>query len=400
MNTRKYCLALTLISLLVLTPLPVSAAGGKGVVPAVVGLVRKLGTFIDSMSVKGVDRRYIGAPEKPWQIILKGNVNQTDLSMKSYINVSTFQPDLNGNINWEPHIWTVPSTYVGLWAGYRGYGFGYSRNVGGDKGSYFTIGATGGAYGVNLRLHRFDIDDARIHYYGNVEGFSLDEWQSGKLGSPISVRTLLIDGYYLFNSRRCSYAAAYDQSVIQLRSAGSLIAGAMYYYSHLDYSQPRNAEFIQMMNSTGNVRQWQAGIGAGYIYNFVPCRGLLISAQVMPVIAFYNRIKVTRYDTNVNDFYAQTSALGDQFESGLISEEQYDREYGKVQDQYRVWKTREYSENDNIRFNFDTRLSVTYQFDRFFFNAYGQFSRFTYSEDDHSGSVNDWYVNASIGVRL
>ena len=40
----------------------------------VFSLLKKVGTIIDSMSVKGVDRRYIDAPEKPWQIIVKGNV--------------------------------------------------------------------------------------------------------------------------------------------------------------------------------------------------------------------------------------------------------------------------------------------------------------------------------------
>ena len=47
----------------------------------IVSLVKKVGTLIDSMSVRGVDRRYIDAPEKPWQLILKSNVSQTIVSM-------------------------------------------------------------------------------------------------------------------------------------------------------------------------------------------------------------------------------------------------------------------------------------------------------------------------------
>ena len=39
--------------------------------------VKKVGTLIDTMAVKGLDRNYIDAPKKPWQIIAKGNVNQT-----------------------------------------------------------------------------------------------------------------------------------------------------------------------------------------------------------------------------------------------------------------------------------------------------------------------------------
>ncbi|MBR7010422.1 MAG: hypothetical protein IKI02_05880, partial [Oscillospiraceae bacterium] len=48
-----------------------------------VSLIKKVGTKIDSMAVKGVDRNYIDAPEKPWQIILRGNVNQTIVSMRT-----------------------------------------------------------------------------------------------------------------------------------------------------------------------------------------------------------------------------------------------------------------------------------------------------------------------------
>ena len=249
-------------------------------------------------------------------------VNQTDLKMKSMMDVTGILPGISGNLNWEPRIKTVPATYVGLWAGYRGYGLGYSVNVSGDEGSYLTFGAMGGSFGINFRLHRFETDDASIHFFGNVEGHEFNETETGKLDDPIRVRTLFIDGYYLFNGRRCSYAAAYDQSVIQKRSAGSVIAGAMYYYTHLDFSQPRNADLMEVMNGIGNIRQWQAGIGAGYIYNFVPCRGLLISAQVMPILAFFDRVKVTRYQSNNDDYEDEYSDIYNRQVSGRITEEE------------------------------------------------------------------------------
>ena len=386
----------TLLLLVMLLGVSATAEAKDGVF----GLVRKLGTFIDSMSVSGVDRRYIDAPKEPWQMILRGNVNQTDLKMKSMMDVTGVLPDLSGNMNWEPHLTTEPSTYVGLWAGYRGYGLGYSVNVGGDKGSYLTFGAMGGSFGLNFRLHRFDIEDVTIRFSGDIDGYYFDDTKPGKLDAPINVRTLFIDGYYLFNGRRCSYAAAYDQSVIQKRSAGSLIAGAMYYYSNLDFSQPRNAELIQIMNDIGNIRQWQAGVGVGYLFNFVPCRGLLISAQVMPILAFYNRIKLTHYQSNVNDYDDQYTDLYNRQASGQISDEEFERENDALLNQYRVWEVDETSNNGKVKVNFDARLSLTYQWDRFFINAYGQFCNFPYSYDQGSGRVNDWYINAAIGVRL
>ena len=387
-------LLLLLACHLSLTP---SSAGNGGGIGA---LVRKLGTFIDSMSVSSVDRRYIDAPEKPWQLILRGNINQTDLKINSMTDVSGIIEDARGKLNWEPHIKTKPSTYLGVWAGYRGYGLGYSLNVGGDDGSYLTFGAMGGSFGFNFRLHRFETDDAAIRFHGDIDGNHFDETMSGKLDAPINVRSLFIDGYYLFNGRYCSYAAAYDQSVIQKRSAGSLIAGAMYYYANLDFSQHRNAYFIHIMDSIGNVRQWQAGIGAGYIYNLVPCRGLLISAQVMPILAFYDRVKVKRYGNNMSDYSDQLSDIENRFAEEQITEEQYDQESDKLLDQFRVWETSETTNNGRVRLNFDARLSVTYQFDRYFINAYGQFCNFPYSQENTSGRLNDWYINASVGIRL
>jgi hypothetical protein len=47
-----------------------------------VSLVNKVKTMRDSMVVKGIDRHYIDVPERPWQVIVRGNVNQTIVSMK------------------------------------------------------------------------------------------------------------------------------------------------------------------------------------------------------------------------------------------------------------------------------------------------------------------------------
>ena len=59
------------------------------------------------------------------------------------------------------------------------------------------------------------------------------------------------------------------------------------------------------------------------------------------------------------------------------------------------------SVNSNMKRNFDARLSFTYEWnDNIFFNAYGQYSNFRYKTDEISGRLDDWYVNASIGIRL
>ena len=79
--------------------------------------------MLDSMAVKGLDRRYIDAPERPWQIIARANVNQTILSMKT-------QGDMVGmKYSANPYLETEPSQYVGFWAGYRGYDLSHGQHI-------------------------------------------------------------------------------------------------------------------------------------------------------------------------------------------------------------------------------------------------------------------------------
>jgi hypothetical protein len=197
----------------------------------------------------------------------------------------------------------------------------------------------------------------------------------------------MLDAYYMFNGKRFSYAAAYDQSVIQKRSAGSFMVGAMYYYSHINYANDENAAFILLMDDIGRIKQWQLSIGAGYAYNLVPCRGLLINAMFMPMLTVYDRHKTWRYDSNLRD-----QAIN----NVLYNEDEL------IESDYRL-KEEPLSVTDShspIALNFDTRLSLTYQWNWLFINAYGQFSRFHFKEGCVKGTLLDWYVNASIGVRF
>ena len=53
-----------------------------------------------------------------------------------------------------------------------------------------------------------------------------------------------------------------------------------------------------------------------------------------------------------------------------------------------------------VSLNIDARASITYQFDRFFLNIYGQVNRFRHSADNNELKLTDWYVNAALGVRF
>ena len=69
----------TLLLCLCLSGQAMAQGGGKA-------FVKKVGTMIDSMSVKGVDRRYIDAPKRPWQIIARENMNYVTLGLSFLVN--------------------------------------------------------------------------------------------------------------------------------------------------------------------------------------------------------------------------------------------------------------------------------------------------------------------------
>lgn len=349
--------------------------------------VKKVGTRLDSMSVKGVDHRYIEAPERPWQVIARGNVNQSIVSLKARGEIGGEAYDAN------PYMKTTPSQYVGLWAGYRGYGVGYTVNVGGDKGSYLTFGATGGAYGINVRIHSFDISNPNLNIdTGLIPEGEEDSWNNGQLTDPIHVNTVMADGYYLFNGKRFSYAAAYDQSVVQKRSAGSLMAGLMCNYINIDYATSTNAAVIYVMQGLGRVKLLQGSVGAGYAYNWVPVRGLLVNVMAMPMLTFVNKIKVYGYATNMEELMSHEN-----FWSQELSDDEWDTWFDS---NARIAPMGDKTFNSGLSIGFDAHMSISYNIGRYFFCANGQFNNIRYRHDRTHGYLNDWFVNASVGMRL
>ena len=342
-------------------------------------------TLIDSSAVATVDRDYIQQPKPAWAIEARGTLNQSTLKME------TTWEDLEGG---NTHLWAKSknglSTSAGLWLGYRGYGFGYSKEFGQTSGSTLSFGAMGGSFGINLRISSYKSDMPDL-YVDGVKLTSYDE-DDDRLEDPIKVRTLFLDGYYMLNGKHFSYAAAYDNSLIQKRSAGSIVVGGMYCHSRADYSADSNWLLTALMEGVGKVKFTQGSIGAGYAYNWVPARGWLVSAMAMPMLTFYNRTTKYVYEfdlknPNVEDWYAIPE---DDFVDWLIDPE---TQISTVNE------TAEKSDNQ-VKLNFDARLSVVYNFDRFYVRVYGHYNQFRYGSEYVSGRVTDWTANASLGVRF
>lgn len=377
-----------------------------------------------------VDTNYIKTPCQPWQVSVTSRVSQTDLQMHSIVDGGELfdgegsMPFIRGvgDMATDPRIMTKVSTSLGVKVGYKGLSASYSFPIGGDKSQNITLKSAGRWYAVNLRWHKFKTKTVRTHYAGAVQGrevedydeatedfkfsdwgesYGWDETEKEQLPSNMSITTLIFDGFYIFNHKKFSYAAAYNQKTIQARSAGSPIAGVMGYYADFKYNDPRNAELIYWMDGIGRLRQYQLAVGAGYAYNFVPAKGWLISAMAMPMLTMVNRTRINTYNSNFKDLakdnllaYIIVEAMKEEGVEGL-DDVNFD-----FSDDCEIQSTGVHSRNNRLALNFTTRLSVTYNWKRYFVNANGQFNNFNYKHRRQHGHLNDWYINASIGVRL
>ena len=341
-------------------------------------------TLIDSSAVATVDRSYIEQPKQEWAIEARTTLNQATLKM-----VSTWEDPVDGNTNLWAKSKNGLSTSAGLWLGYRGYGFGYSKEFGQTSGSTLSFGAMGGSFGINMRISSYHSDMPDLY----IDGEKLSSYdEDDRLEDPIKVRTLFLDGYYMLNGKHFSYAAAYDNSLIQKRSAGSVVVGGMYCHSRADYSADSNWLLTALMEGVGKVKFTQGSIGAGYAYNWVPARGWLVSAMAMPMLTLYNRTTEYMYDFDlVNPNVKDWDTLSEDEAVEWLCDE--DTKIVTVDE-------RKETSNNKVKLNIDARLSVVYNFDRWYLRVYGHYNQFRYGNDFVSGRVTDWTANASLGFRF
>lgn len=358
-----------------------------------IGIFGRLGTWINATTGEGLDTTYVGIPERPWQLIAQSFTYQSDLLMKSSFDGSQMYQGIVGDVSFQPRIRTAVTTSAGFWIGYRGWGLGYSNGIWGNNGDDWDFELSSYNYYVKLRLHDFegaDLETRQSGYLTNSEDPTappdyFDFTQPMYLSSPVRIKAQLFEGVYIFNSSRFSYSAAYDQSLTQLRSAGSALAGLRYFHSDYNYAHDTNADIILNMNDIGRISTWQVSVGAGYAYNWVPVKGLLFSIMAMPMVTAYNHINTYRYDSN----YRQL-ALDDQYHS--------DDELS-IED-YRISLMDTDSKGSRIMLNVNSRASVAYNWSRWYLSVNGNFYNARYRYGNSNGRLNDWNVNANIGVRF
>ena len=357
--------------------------------------------LLETKAKAAVDARYIEMPEKPWRVVLRYKENVVDVDYSQSVDFPGTNDHSDWNLCFEPPV----ASSVGFWVGYRGTGFSYSKSLTKNAGRYYSLSSTGAKYGFNFRLRRFNTQDAKISSTDYENGQTTQYDSTLNMPAPVWIRSVYINGYYVFNGRRYSQAAAYNQSVIQRRSAGSFLLGATWYQSSFDYSDIRNFVFMILGHGIYRAKVHQANLGVGYGYNWVPLRGLVVNVMAMPTVSLYNRVKAYKYETNYDlspkesvDNYGdwnketKTWANGKTHKPILMID--------TPNPQFDYWDVEPEVNHSMFRLNLDLRLGIAYNWRNYFVGAQAQYNNFNYKNDHGKVNIYDAYARLSFGVRL
>lgn len=222
------------------------------------------------------DTNYVVRPEGRLTLKLRLNQSGNDFHARGTVNGIDSRADLK----------TSHKTTFAVVGIYRGLGIGVAINPQKWSGAYKDY-----EFNFNYYSSRLSIDASyqrSTTLAGDIErGNNDSRLESG----DVTLKVLNVAGYYVFNHRRFSYSAAFTQSYIQRRSAGSWLAGISYQGGTIETNEElkvRNPNAPDVTIDVGHV-----GIGGGYGYNWVLGKKWLLHFSMLPTFVIYNRNKMT-----------------------------------------------------------------------------------------------------------
>ena len=233
------------------------------------------------------DTAYITRPATKWTVTARMNVSGMAIESKGIDAGQHFQTKSEAN----------NKATLSMAVSYQGIALGLALNPAQLIGKYQD-------YELNLNIYRnrfgFDViyqDAKNFKGWYEQEGLGRVELPDGLL----EVRTLNLNVYYAFNGRRFSYPAAFSQSYIQRRSAGSFLLAASYMRQRiiLDWERPRVGDQWSGMEGQ-QLKMTNIGIGAGYGYNYVLGQGWLLHLSAQPTFIVYSKTRQTVGDDRMS----------------------------------------------------------------------------------------------------
>ena len=225
-----------------------------------------------------IDTMYITRPQTKWTVTGRYNVSEMKTEMEGKQMGIPFKSEMYADYK---------STFS-LGLKYLGVSLSLSLNPAKMMGKYhdyeLSVSSYTNRWGVDLVYQ-----DA-----SNFTGWHEMDGETGKTyielpPEVLEMKILNVNAYYAFNHRRFSYPAAFTQSYIQRRSAGSFMLALS--------GQGQKAETNGIFESLLKVTN--IGIGGGYGYNWVPARRWLLHLSALPTLIVYSNTLLKVYDDRI-----------------------------------------------------------------------------------------------------
>ena len=239
-------------------------------------IFRRVDSILTKNYYKGnIDTTYVTRPSLKWTLKAQFNLSGAKIESEGIENGRHFKSAFTAEYK----------STISLGVSYLGLSLNLSLNPAKLMGKYHDYELSLNSYGKRFGFD-FSYQDAK-NFTGWHDHEGLDRIELS--ADILSVKTINLNAYDIFNARRFSYPAAFSQSYIQHRSAGSflLAASGMSQRAKLDWEQKMD---LKMLN---------IAIGGGYGYNFVPARGWLLHISALPTFIVYSNTSLSFGDVSV-----------------------------------------------------------------------------------------------------
>lgn len=274
-----------LILLLLLSCAPLAAQETDTIAPAKKrrGLIGTLYAFVKEFSQ--VDTLYVEPQHYNFTVMLQ--------------NTNTYEVyALGDKSGYEFEFAPKPSVKLGPYFGWRFLFLGYTvdfTHLSGGSRQDFNLSLYSNQIGLDLFYRKMG-DDYRIRSVDLGKDIDTSPLHNVPFdGLHASIRGGNI--YYIFNHRKFSYPAAYSQSTVQRRSAGSFLAGIGYTRHTLDIDWDKLRTVVAEKLGTEvalspdgensqRVKYTDIALSGGYAYNWVFARNWLLDASLSVAAAY------------------------------------------------------------------------------------------------------------------
>ncbi len=269
----------------------------------------RTGNWVDRYLQRGIDTSYIGLPEHSWRLAYTNGMVGVNSNLTSFTDAQNNGVQTVTLLNK-----TTPSVDLGFYAGYRGFGFGYSWDAINAYAQRLSFSLGSKFIGIDFGIHT----STNIHtnlQIGNQQIGNQQNWDFGK--DKVIITNASLNLWYALNARHYSHQAAIKQSYLQKKTAGSLLLHLAYTSSQvqlrdtLRYTDNNVPLLPLLMSSLTAIRTRQIAVGIGYGINYTPNKGKVVlhaSAAAMLVT----------YTVNLVSFY-----LPDSVAEGLPGDPMY-----------------------------------------------------------------------------